>query len=222
MNEKSSTLLQQIDDALGRFEELRQAAPDHDPARLSRIDIMELVARLSATIEALTPDGHRYRKLTAVALKENHYENPRNLEALVGILKALRADLKAGYLRRWDELVRADLFSNLLDIAEHFLDEKFLPAAAVMAGGALEEHLRNLCRKHNVLKPDDETTYTSLRTLRESLFTEKYLAINENRSIKNWANIRNKAAHAEVTDITPEEVRLMIEGIQNFLSHHPA
>ncbi len=224
MQERKNTIIQQIDAALARHDELvgKERKPG-DYAHLSRSEVAELIARLSSTIDSLTPDGHRYRKLTAVTLKQHGTESPDNLEVLVGYLRALREDIEQGYLRRWEELVRADLFSNLLDIASHFLGEGFLDAAAVMAGGALEQHLRNLCIKKGILSATDPDPHRyTLWELREKLIADRYIDASENRSIKNWAKIRNRAAHRGDPEIKPDEIRLMIEGIALFIRKHSA
>ena len=67
------------------------------------------------------------------------------LTSLHGTLKALRADYDAGRLQSCQELIHADLFSDFLEMAEHFLENEYKDPAAVMAGGVLEEHLRKLC-----------------------------------------------------------------------------
>jgi hypothetical protein len=38
---------------------------------------------------------------------------------LPGLLRALRADYAAGYLRKISELIHADLFSDFLEMADH-------------------------------------------------------------------------------------------------------
>jgi len=69
------------------------------------------------------------------------------LEYLTGILAALRSDVDGDYLQPLAELIRADLFSDFLSMAEYLLDGGYKEAAAVLIGGVLEEQLRNLAIK---------------------------------------------------------------------------
>ena len=61
-----------------------------------------------------------------------------------GILAALRTDYASGYMQTVEELIRADLFQDFLGMAEELVSKGYKDAAAVIAGGAPQEHLRKL------------------------------------------------------------------------------
>ncbi len=223
MQSPKDTIFQQIDEALALHDKLVKSDAEDPYAHLSRPEIAELVARLSSTIDSLAPEGHRYRKLVAVTLNREGIDKASSIELLVGQLKALRSDIEGGYLRRWEERVRAELFSDLLDVAGHFLADGFKDAAAIMAGGALEQHLRNLCVRHQLFaRNDSRLERVSLQQLREKLFQHKAFDPSTNRNIKNWAKTRNRAAHRNDPPVDDREIKIMIDGIRHFIEKHPA
>src|SRR5258708_14298349 len=67
---------------------------------------------------------------------------------LMGVVEALRNDVSGGFLKSVRELVHGELFSDFLGMADFILSEGYKDAAAVMGGGVLESHLRQLCVKH--------------------------------------------------------------------------
>jgi hypothetical protein len=62
----------------------------------------------------------------------------------VGILSALRDDMKAGWMQSVAELLHADTFDKLIDQSRELLDKNYKDAAAVIVGSTLESHLRLL------------------------------------------------------------------------------
>jgi len=81
-------------------------------------------------------------------------ETPTAIEfhalAGLGIMAAAKAEVLGGWNAEVTGLVSAEIFSDFLEMAEHLLSQKYKDAAAVMIGGVLEEHLRQLCRMHSM------------------------------------------------------------------------
>src|SRR5439155_14934846 len=112
------------------------------------------------------------------------------VNSLHGTLKALRADYAADRLQSFQELIHADLFSDFLEMAEHFLEAGYKDPAAVMAGAVLEEHLRKLCVKHSIVLP----AKPKLDTMNADLARANAYGKNDQKQITAWAGIRNDAA----------------------------
>ena len=72
------------------------------------------------------------------------------LECAKNILQACIWEIEQFGALRFKELVHSDLFADMLEAAEYLLGEGYKDPAAVMAGGVLEQRLRELCRKHGV------------------------------------------------------------------------
>ena len=88
-----------------------------------------------------------------------------------GILSAARDELAGGWLNTTRGLVSAEIFSDFLEMAQHLLDAGYEDPAAVVVGSVLEEHLRQLCQKHNIpmettkqgRPPPQKSRYTQCR-----------------------------------------------------------
>ena len=76
--------------------------------------------------------------------------SPGSTQQARGILIAAKEELIGGWFHTTRSLVAAELFSDFLQMAEHLLAEGYKDPAAVMAGGVLEEHLRQLSTKAGV------------------------------------------------------------------------
>jgi hypothetical protein len=104
-------------------------------------------------------------------------------------------------------------------MAEHLLAEDYLgskDAAAVLAGGTLEEHLRQLCIKNKIpIEKSVETMNTKLRT------ADVY-GLNEQKQVTAWYGLRNSAAHAKYDEYDKKDVALFLQGLRYFISKYPA
>lgn len=63
----------------------------------------------------------------------------------LGVLTAIRDQIKGGWIETTKGLVSAEVFADFLEMAEHLFDENYKDPAAVMVGSVLEEHLRQIC-----------------------------------------------------------------------------
>jgi hypothetical protein len=185
-------------------------------------DFAELHTLYTAAIKRLSPPGSPYLEQMEKALRTSEpylNEDLVILKKLRGVLQALRADYEADRLQTFAERVHSDLFSDFLEMAEYLLeDEGLKDAAAVLAGGVLEQHLRKLCPKHSVALP----THPKLDSMNTELAKQGAYGKNEQKQITAWAGIRNDAAHANYGNYTAEQVKLMVQGIRHFITTHPA
>ncbi len=78
-------------------------------------------------------------------------------ESALGILEAIRDQIKGGWIETTKGLVTAEVFADFLEMAEHLLEQQYKDAAAVLVGGVLEEHLRQLCGTAGVAVVDPST-----------------------------------------------------------------
>jgi HEPN domain-containing protein len=142
-----------------------------------------------------------------------------NEHELAGVLKALRADYEADYIQTIRELIHGETFSDFLDMASHLLGEKYKDAAAVIAGGVLEQHLRALCAKHGITPIP-----TSLNALNNRLYRQPSASYSSQvmKQVTAWADIRNDAAHGHYDKVNEKQVEFMIDGIKHFMLTHPA
>jgi len=102
--------LQQIDEVLSLYNELRQRSQYEDCSDLTwtkgRQRLIEVAARLSSALARLAPPGSRYERALADLDKDYGPSSPENYLATVpGLLMALRSDYEAGILQSTEKPV---------------------------------------------------------------------------------------------------------------------
>jgi hypothetical protein len=142
-----------------------------------------------------------------------------DVQSALGIFKAIRDEIKHGWIETTRGLVSAEVFADFLEMAEHLLDQEYKDPAAVLVGTVLEEHLRQLCPSVSVsvVEPSSGKTRKA-DSLNADLFKAgKYNAVDQ-KQVTAWLDLRNKAAHGKYSEYTEEQVRLMLVGVTNFMS----
>jgi hypothetical protein len=154
----------------------------------------------------------------------DRYNNTNNyvLQPMLGVLKALRRDVNAGYTRTIGEIVCGEVFSDFLDMAEHLLTQKYKDPAAVLAGGVLEEHLRKLCIKHGISTTKPNGEQKKLDAMNSELVAASIYNTTQQKSVTTFAGLRNDAAHGDFSKYTEDMVKGMIFGIRTFIATNVA
>ena len=150
---------------------------------------------------------------------------PSDVNRGCGILRALQSEVSADWLQTVRALLSADIFGDYLEMADHLLAEGYKDPGAVLVGGVLEGHLRNLATSRHI-----DLTYTSngrtLRKTADTLNSELYKAAAyaslDQKSVVSWLDLRNRAAHGEYSKYTNEQVVNMLSGVRDFLLRVPA
>lgn len=141
---------------------------------------------------------------------------------LVGVVESLRADVEAGYMRSYAELLHGELFGDFLEMARHLLEEGYKDPSAVVAGAVLEGHLRQLCIKSSVDPTTDGTRPKKADAMNADLAKETAYNLLDQKSVTAWLDLRNKAAHGNYDQYTKDQVTLMVDGIRDFVARNPA
>jgi hypothetical protein len=152
---------------------------------------------------------------------------PEPEPALMGILGALERDLSKGLLATFEELVHASVYSDLLEQATGLQRDGYSRAATVVAGAALEEHIKKLAVKHSIdlVTPNKDHKRASIlnsELKKAGLYSEAQRAV-----VEGWQKVRNDAAHGNpgfegadkghVQSVSP-----MITSIRGFIVQYPA
>lgn len=189
---------------------------------------VEFRARCLTCFERVSGENSRY---TRQARDEIQQAAPRNTDAvkpLTALLRALRADVEAGYVESLVVEVRTDLFADFLESADNLLNEGqygYKDAAAVLAGGVLEQHLRKLCEQNGVDTTRDTKDGPQARhaaDLNADLARGKVYSKIDQNTITAWLNIRNDAAHGQYDKYVKSQVALMVQWLRDFISRCPA
>lgn len=143
-----------------------------------------------------------------------------------GILLAVQEDLKGGHLSQLAEIMHAETFSDFLEMADYLLKEGgFKDPAAVLAGGVLEVHLRNLCQKNDIditFQSRDGEKPKKAESMNADLASNAVYMKLDQKSVTAWLDLRNKAAHAEYSAYSGDQVAFFIQGLRDFIARNPA
>ena len=144
-----------------------------------------------------------------------------HLEREVGVARALLSDVRNGYLQSVEELLHGNVFGDYLEMATHLLNNNYKDAAAVLVGGTLEVHLKNMCSKHNInlerggkAKKADE--------LNAGLVKQGAYSKLDQKNVTAWLGLRNDAAHGHYSAYTKDQVALLLQSVRDFITRHPA
>jgi hypothetical protein len=191
---------------------------------LDESELTEILTLCTSAVERIVGMSSTYGQQldrTRGSNKDSYEQVP----ICIGVVKALRDDIADGCLERFRDLAHADIFGDLLSMAEHLLDSGYKDAAAVMVGGALESHLRQLCLKNSVpidLLTGTKTVPKKADTMNADLAKGGVYNVTNQKHVVAWLDIRNKAAHAEYDKYTHKDVELMRLGVSQFIEAHPA
>lgn len=169
-------------------------------------------------ISSLFGESHSYYKEF-----ENQVNNSYdyNIDSGINILISIKHEIDQGWLVSIKHLVTAEVFSDFLDMSKYLLDEKYKDPAAVMIGSVLEEHLRQLCSTYSVdtftIKGTDHVPKKA-DLINSDLTKAGVYGVLEQKNVTAWLDLRNRAAHGKYTEYTIEQVKLMYQGVLDFIS----
>jgi hypothetical protein len=144
-------------------------------------------------------------------------------DAAAGAFVAAHAMIKANRMYGLVEGIQAETVAQLLDQADALVTQGYLVAGAVIAGGALETHLLHFCNRVGATWTGDGSISkynNAVGQLRNQGGTG--YSANDGKSVEAWGGLRNEAAHTpSVFKRSDQEVRLMIDGIRQFIARNP-
>lgn len=134
----------------------------------------------------------------------------------IGILRGLKEDIEKGLLESGVELVKAEVFTDLLEMAEYLLEQGYKDPAASLTGAVLEIELRNLCSRKgiDVKKADD------ISCLNGKLKDKDVYSQVQRSSIEAWKKIRDAAAHGKHDEYTENQVKDFLSGLRRFIGEY--
>jgi hypothetical protein len=134
----------------------------------------------------------------------------------LAITKAAANDYSKGYLIETTALIRAEVFGDLLEQSEHLLEQGYYQAAAVLAGGILEDSLRKLCQTHAASIP----AKPKIDALNSQLTKKGIYSVLVQKRITWLADIRNKAAHGQWSEFDKADVERMLPQVRDFVTDY--
>jgi hypothetical protein len=195
---------------------------------------VEQVARYQACIYRNAPPGSTYRTqadryaqapIERGAVRFAGGAGPEKL--LKGVLSALRSDIANGRLKTFEELVRADVYADLIAQGAGLVGDGYSRAATVVVGAALEEHLKKLAVKNQLPVLDGNGRPKKASEINADLRRANIYGEAQRASIEAWQKLRNDAAHGQpgFDGSDTSKVALvgpMIDGVRAFVAQHGA
>jgi hypothetical protein len=187
--------------------------------RLNPVELREWVTEAGAALAAVFPVGHPSRAdWDKILAQTGMHAIPEAAPFLLGVFRGATNLIRGGRLTSLVDSIRGDAEGELLDQADALL-QGYRVAAAVIAGGALETHLRRLVSKNSlpINGAGSIEKYDGAIAQARNAGNEIYSA-NLGKLVKAWGGMRNDAAHDPGGfKWTEEDVRRMIEGVRDFI-----
>lgn len=213
-------ILAQIDSLLADVDKAKAASRFDDYSGGMPDDELETIAtRLLTAITRLTSvDSVYYQRAMGVT---GH--NGLMVKRLGAILRALRADINAGYIQSLSEIARAEVFTDFLEMAVELQQKSYKDAAAVIAGSVLEGHLRKLATKAGIPITKTDGSPQKADTLNNELATKAYTYnSSQQKSVLAWLALRNDAAHGNYSAYDHKQVAALIRDVGDFITRYTA
>jgi hypothetical protein len=191
------------------------------------------VAEAMTAIEATLPRGHSVVRQAQSAIDAveairigkrdgtgvHRYSGA--LDSFVGAFETLARLVLDGRLGTLVDAARAETEVEVLEQARTLASGGYLAAGAVLAGGALETHLRRLCERNQLTWKGDGSiaAYDAAIAQARNAGTAVVYAKADGGQVVAWGQVRNEAAHAPGSFARTEaEVRAMLDGVTGFIA----
>jgi hypothetical protein len=129
-----------------------------------------------------------------------HEPQPRDVDAALGAMVALRHAVAGDHLQSLRQFARAEVFVDFLSQARELVESGYHVAAAVIIGGVLEERLRDECRRRDRRPKGMPGIGAYIPALKD------VLSAPVQKRLQAIAATRNLAAHGEGAKVDPAEV----------------
>jgi len=201
---------------------------------LSYSESMVLITRAKVAVERAFPAAHSYTTAISWLLSEcqqMEYDSlpyghlASHFSHAHGITEAALHDYSNGYLQSVSRAVELRTVEDVLDQAQVLVSDGFLPAAAVLAGGALETHLKALVEDAGLKVKGAGSLAAYNRAIREQERSGSAALYDKEaaKEVEALAGLRNEAAHSPSKfdqKRSKEAVALMIERVRLFIRAH--
>jgi hypothetical protein len=187
--------------------------------RYNESEAREWATEAEAALAAIFPEGHPNRRSWDKIIGSDEHIG-EIMDKLIGIFKGATNQIRTGRIGSLIDAIRVESESDLLDQAEQLLAGGYFAAAVVIAGGALETHLKCYCQKHSIsIIGDGSISKYSGAVGQARKTTANLYDANDGKRVEAWGGTRNEAAHSPgAFKQTKEEILRYIEGIREFLS----
>ena len=132
------------------------------------------------------------------------------------ILKAAKEDIEGGYLKKLEDLVAADIFTDFLEMAEYLLEQGYKDPAASLIGAVLEDGLGKIAKKNDITLKSKE----NISSLNQRIADAKIYSRLVQKQVEVWNEIRDNADHGKFPEYNADSVKDMCNGVRDFLEKY--
>jgi hypothetical protein len=189
-------------------------------------DLTILKARLGQLLLRLGYDQSSQHHISFMKFREEfesnslHNNTYRSFYEIVGVLTAIKHDLKNGLLNKLSRLIQADIFIDFLDMSEHLLEEGYKDASAVIIGAVLEDTLRQIALNSEIAIQNEKGRKLTIDPLNIALAKNKVYGSLTQKEITSWADLRNNAAHGNFAAFDETQVRRMLQFVRSLAEQY--
>lgn len=133
------------------------------------------------------------------------------------ILRAAREYIEFGPVARVEELVAAEIFSDLIGMAGRLLREGRMTAAVIVAAAVLEDVMRRSARHRQISIRENVDTLTELNA---KMVAGGAFPPAMRKQIDEWAALRTRAESETLEADAQAEIDRMIRGVREFVNDH--
>jgi len=123
---------------------------------------------------------------------KNAKTNLANVKVMLGALQSISENVVAGRLARFEDIVVAEAFSNLMEQGQYLLEKGYHLAAGVLFRAVLEEKLRRLCDTNGIIPNKERPTISDFN---QALYKATSYDKITFKNIEAMATTGNEAAH---------------------------
>ena len=132
------------------------------------------------------------------------------------ILKAAKEDIEGGYLKKLEDLVTADIFTDFLEMAEYLLEQGYKDPAASLIGAVLEDGLRKIAKKNDITLKSKENISSLNRKIADAKIYNRLVQ----KQVEVWNEIRDNADHGKFSEYNADSVQEMYSDVRHFLGEY--
>lgn len=133
------------------------------------------------------------------------------------VLRAAREYIEFGPVARVEELVAAEIFSDLIGMAARLLREGRLVAAVTVASAVLEDVMRRSARHRSIAIRENVDNLAELNA--KMAAGGAYPAATQ-KKIDEWAALRARAEEQALDDAARAAIDRMVRGVRDFVNDH--
>lgn len=217
-------LVKQLDEIIEEYQILLSRYKFNDLSDAPEYKIQDILTRSTSAIYRISGKESSY-SLQLQDINERHQYDHFRHGPTIGVVMALKSDIESGYLQNFEQLIHAEVFSDFIQMAEHLLHKGYKDPSGVIAGSALEAHLRQLSKLFSIpveFNKDGISRPKKADRLNSDLAKSGAYSVLDQKNVTAWLDLRNKASHGKYDEYSSEQVNLMISSIKEFMIRNPA